>query len=109
MRWMHGVAYFLGGALLTNAVPHWVSGMMGRPFQTPFAKPPGVGLSSSTVNTLWGYINLAAGYGLLCHVGDFSLRSTADTLTAGLGVLLMSVVSARGFGRYHGGNTPGVR
>jgi hypothetical protein len=36
-------AYFLGGAFLTNAVPHFVNGVMGRPFQSPFAKPRGVG------------------------------------------------------------------
>ena len=32
------------------------SGLMGRPVQCPFAKPPGEGLSSSTVNVLWGGI-----------------------------------------------------
>jgi hypothetical protein len=31
---------------LTNAVPHFVSGVMGYPFQSPFANPPGEGLSS---------------------------------------------------------------
>ena len=53
MNWIHAVSYFFGGALLANAVPHFVSGMMGRPFQSPFAKPPGDGFSSSTVNVLW--------------------------------------------------------
>jgi hypothetical protein len=51
--WLHDIAYLFGGAFLANAVPHFVSGMMGRPFQSPFAKPPGKGLSSSTVNVLW--------------------------------------------------------
>jgi hypothetical protein len=50
-------SYFFGGAFLTNAVPHFVSGVMGRPFQSPFAKPPGQGLSSSTINVLWGFFN----------------------------------------------------
>ncbi len=40
-------SYFLGGAFLTNAVPHFVSGVTGHPFQSPFAKPHGQGLSSS--------------------------------------------------------------
>ncbi|GGY20133.1 hypothetical protein GCM10008098_10720 [Rhodanobacter panaciterrae] len=101
------VAWFLGGALLTNAVPHFVSGVMGRPFQSPFATPHGVGLSSSTVNVLWGCFNLALSYILLCRVGNFDLRSTADVAAAGLGVLLMGVVAARMFGRLHGGNSPG--
>jgi hypothetical protein len=108
MEWVHYGSYFLGGAILTNAVPHLVSGMMGRPFQSPFAKPPGQGLSSSTVNALWGFFNLAAGYVLVCHVGDFDLRAMDDVVALGLGVLLMSVMAARTFGRFHGGNSPGA-
>ena len=99
-------AWFLGGAFLTNAVPHFVSGVMGRPFQSPFATPHGVGLSSSTVNVLWGCFNLAIGYILLCRVGNFDLHSTADVIAAGLGILLTGVLTARMFGRFHGGNAP---
>jgi len=106
MEWMHYVSYFFGGGFLVNAVPHFVSGLMGRPFQSPFAKPPGQGLSSSTVNVLWGFFNLVVGYVLICRVGDFSLRATDQVLTAGLGALLTSVFTARLFGRFHGGNTP---
>lgn len=32
MRWYHYVAYFLGGAFLANAVPHFVAGVSGRAF-----------------------------------------------------------------------------
>ena len=39
MTWLHLVSYIFGGIFLANAIPHFVSGMMGRPFQTPFAKP----------------------------------------------------------------------
>jgi len=49
MNWLHAVSYFFGGACFANAVPHFVSGVMDEPFQRPFAKPPGKGLSSSTV------------------------------------------------------------
>ena len=65
MMFLHDLAYFFGGAFLSNAVPHYVSGVMGRPFQSPFAKPPGKGLSSSTVNVLWGFANIAIGYWLV--------------------------------------------
>jgi hypothetical protein len=107
MQWIHDLSYFFGGAFLANAVPHFVSGMMGRPFQSPFAKPPGQGLSSSTVNALWGCFNLAVGYILICRVGQFDLRATEDVVAAGLGVVIMSTVMARRFGRFHGGNSPG--
>ncbi len=107
MEVIHYLSYFFGGAFFTNAIPHFVSGVMGRPFQSPFATPHGEGLSSSTVNVLWGFFNLVVAYVLICRVGSFDLRSTDQVLAAGLGVLLMSVAMARMFGRFHGGNSPG--
>jgi hypothetical protein len=109
MAWAHYASYFFGGALLTNAVPHFVSGVMGRPFQSPFATPRGEGLSSSTVNVLWGFFNLAVGYVLICRIGSFDVHSTADVVVSGSGVLLMGVMMARMFGRFHGGNAPLIR
>lgn len=107
MTWAHDLSYFFGGAFLANAIPHFVSGVMGRPFQSPFAKPPGQGLSSSTVNVLWGFLNGVVAYGLILRVGSFDLRSTEHVVAAGLGVLLMGLMAARLFGRFHGGNAPG--
>jgi hypothetical protein len=106
MEWRDLVSYFFGGAFLANALPHFVSGAMGKPFQSPFAKPPGEGLSSSTVNVLWGFLNLVVGYVLVCRVGDFGLRTTSDVTALGLGILLMGLFHARHFGRFHGGNSP---
>ena len=106
MQWLYDVAYFFGSAFLTNALPHFISGLMGRPFQSPFAKPPGEGLSSSTVNVLWGFLNLVLAYVLLCRVGNFNLRATDQIIAAGLGVLLFGTITARLFGRFHGGNEP---
>jgi hypothetical protein len=98
MNWLHLVSYFFAGLFLANAVPHCVSGMMGRPFQSPFATPSGEGLSSSTVNVLWGFFNAAIGYMLVLRVGHF------DALA--VGALLISLFAARHFGQFHGGNTP---
>ncbi len=106
MAWLALVSHAFGGAFLANAVPHFVSGVLGRPFQSPFAKPPGQGLSSSTVNVLWGFLNIAAAYGLVLRVGDFDPRITADAAAFGLGMLATSLFSARHFGRFHGGNAP---
>ena len=106
MNWLHLVSYFFGGAFLANAVPHWVSGMMGRSFQSPFAKPPGRGLSSSTVNVLWGFFNAVIGYLLVLRVGHFDVRSMSNILMFAVGVLLISLQSARHFGQFHGGVTP---
>jgi hypothetical protein len=106
MQWLNDVSYFFGAAFLTNVIPHSVSGVMGRPFQSPFAKPSGVGLSSSTTNVIWGFLNLVVGYVLICRVGNFDLRSNEDVIVAGLGVFLISLYMARYFGRFHGGNSP---
>jgi hypothetical protein len=106
MNWLNLMSYFFGGIFSANAIPHFVSGMMGRPFQSPFAKPSGEGLSSSTVNVLWGFFNSVVGYFLVLHVGHFDLRLISDFLPLSVGMLLIGVFSARHFGQFHGGNTP---
>lgn len=102
--WLFDVAHFFGGVFLANAVPHFVSGISGRPFQTPFARPRGVGLSSSTVNMVWSFANLAAAYALIVHVGSFDVRDVESMAMLGLGMLAISLFLARHFGRFHGGN-----
>jgi hypothetical protein len=102
-RWYHYVAYFFGGAFLANTIPHLVNGISGSPFQSPFASPPGQGLSSSTVNVLWGMFNLAVAYGLILRVGRFDLRKTRHVAVLALGVLVMALNLARHFGQFHGG------
>ena len=106
MNWLHLVSYFFGAVFLANAVPHFVSGIMGKPFQTPFAKPPGKGLSSSTVNVLWGFANFVFAYLLLLRVGNFDPRSIACIAPFAAGALFISLFSARNFGQFHGGTTP---
>lgn len=106
MTWLDALSYFAGGAVLTNAVPHVVSGVTGRPFQSPFAKPPGVGLSSATVNLLWGFANLVIAWLLLARVGDFDIRAPEQAGAAGLGVLVIGLLCAWSFGRINGGNSP---
>jgi hypothetical protein len=106
MPWFSLVSHFFGGLFLANAVPHFVSGVMGRPFQSPFAKPPGQGLSSATVNVLWGSFNIAIGYVLVCRVGDFDLTDGRDVIGFGAGAFLTALLSARLFGRFNGGDAP---
>ena len=56
------IAAFFAGAFLANAIPHFVHGISGDKFPTPFAKPPGKGLSSSLVNVVWSLVNVVIGY-----------------------------------------------
>src|ERR1035437_1794485 len=62
MKWYHYVAGFFAGGFLTNAVPHFVNGISGNAFPSPFANPPGQGLSSPLINVLWALFNLLVGY-----------------------------------------------
>lgn len=106
MHPLHLLSYFFGGALLMNAIPHLVSGLMGRRFPSPFAKPPGKGLSSSVVNMLWGFGNLVVAYVLLCRVGGFDLRDTADAAALALGMFLLGLQLGWHFGRLNDGRGP---
>ena len=103
-RWYHFIAYFFGGAFLANTIPHLVNGISGSPFQSPFASPPGEGLSSSVVNVLWGMFNFV---GLFAGDPSWSIRSAADEACGcpgAQGILVMAIMLARAFGRLHGGN-----
>jgi hypothetical protein len=88
------VAYFFGGLFLMNALPHLVAGTMGKRFQSPFANPPGRGLSSPVVNVLWGNFNFIVGHALVFHWSPASL-------IAEVGALLISLRLASHFGKMY--------
>lgn len=54
------------------------------------------------VNVLWGTVNAVVGYLLVCHVGEFHIRSPLDVLVTGAGGLLMALMLSRAFGRLYG-------
>jgi hypothetical protein len=91
MPWHDVAAYFFGGVFLANFVPHFVSGVLGRPFHSPFATPPFRGLSPPGVNVLWGLCNLALAYVLLVVVGSFEPRRVAHAAIWAAGFGLMSL------------------
>jgi hypothetical protein len=89
---LHEIADTFAGLFLVNCIPHLAAGLRGESFPSPFAKPPGKGLSSAPVNVLWGSFNLLVGIILLSrnpvvpglHL-DFILLCAAFVI---LGVLL---------------------
>jgi hypothetical protein len=91
MRWYHYFACFFAGLFLTNALPHFMHGISGNRFPTPFAKPPGKGLSSPTTNVLWALVNLIIGY-ILLRVGQVSPTNIWALLTFFAGVVFISIV-----------------
>lgn len=82
---------FLAGVFLANAVPHFVYGISGDRFPTPFAHPPGKGLSSATVNVVWALFNLLAGY-ILFRAGKVASGGNAVLLVFFVGVAAISLM-----------------
>ena len=103
MTWYAYFTYLGAGLFLANGVPHFVNGISGRRFQSPFASPPGIGESSPWVNVLWGTVNLVVGYVLIFTVGDFNLGMTRDVLMVSLGALSMALILAWHFGHIRNG------
>lgn len=104
---LHLLAYFFGGVFAANGLPHFVNGMSGRGFPTPFADPPGQGESSSRANVLWGACNFIAAYLLIFLVGTFDFRNPLHAGSFGLGALLLALGLAWRFGGLYGGKTAG--
>ena len=102
MVWYVYLARFFAGAFLANAVPHFVSGVQGRRFPSPFASPPGKGESSPMVNVVWGTANALVGYLLLYEVGSFALTSARELSIVGLGGFLLALMLSRNFGQVYG-------
>ncbi len=102
MPWQDVAAFFFGGAFLANFVPHFVAGVSGHRFHSPFATPPFRGLSSPTVNILWGLFNLSVAYALLVQVGSLDLRRLVHVAVSAAGFGVASVGIARSLGRMRG-------
>ena len=91
MPWYYYLLNFLAGALLANGVPHFVQGICGNKFQTPFASPPGVGESSAVVNVMWGLFNLVAGSALLVYFFPLLPPPLGSCIAAALGALVLAL------------------
>jgi len=91
MEWLHLVACFFAGAFLANVVPHFFHGISGDRFPTPFAHPPGRGLSSPTVNVLWALLNLIVGF-FLFRVGNVSANNNLTLAVFLAGIAAISLI-----------------
>lgn len=92
------IACFFAGLFFANVVPHFVHGASGDRFPTPFAHPPGKGLSSPTVNVVWALLNLVVGY-ILFRVGKVW---SGDSLALALffaGITAISIMSSVRFAK----------
>jgi hypothetical protein len=100
MHWYEPAAWFFAGAFLANAVPHFVQGVCGNRFPTPFANPPGKGLSSPLVNTVWGLGNFVVGALLFC-AGQVRGHGWPAFLVAFAGAAALSIPMSIRFASKH--------
>lgn len=103
---MHGYDYlihFAGGLVFANGLPHFIHGISGDKFQSPFANPPGKGLSSPLLNVVWGFANFAVGYALVM-LHSQTPRNMPDIAAIGLGVLAAGLFLGSHFGKVKGNN-----
>jgi hypothetical protein len=96
MEWYLYVASFFAGAFLANAVPHFVQGVSGNKFPSPFSKPPGKGLSSPVVNVVWALFNVLVGYVLL-QVGQVSSGNIPSLVVFFIGAAALSIMLSVNF------------
>jgi hypothetical protein len=102
VNWYHYFACFFAGAFFANVVPHFVHGISGDRFPTPFAHPPGKGLSSPTVNVIWALLNLAVGY-MLFRGGTVSSGSETALVVFFAGIVAMSTMMSVQFQKKQAG------
>jgi hypothetical protein len=89
MKWYQYLACFFAGLFIANMVPHFIHGISGDIFPTPFSTPPGKGPSSPTVNVIWGLSNGVIGY-ILARAGKLSNQRIISVVLFFLGILAMS-------------------
>jgi hypothetical protein len=98
VNWHYYIACFFAGMFFANVVPHFVHGISGDRFPTPFAHPPGKGLSSPTVNVVWALLNLVVGY-ILARIGKVSSGGDSALITFFAGIVVISTMSSVRFAK----------
>ena len=98
MTWYDYIACFFAGMFLANAVPHFVQGISGERFPSPFSHPPGKGLSSPTVNVVWALFNLVVGY-ILFRAGKVSSGGDLALVVFFAGIAAISVMLSVNFAK----------
>jgi hypothetical protein len=100
VAWYDYVACFFAGVCGANFVPHFVHGISGDRFPTPFARPRGTGLSSPTLNVVWALVNLVVAY-VLSRVGKLAVGGEAGLAAFFAGIAAISIGLSVRFAHKH--------
>ena len=90
IKWYLFILAFFAGVFLVNSLPHFINGISGNHFPTPFANPPGKGLSSSTLNVIWGGTMFLTGFVFL-YFSKAGMKNIPLLLTVFAGGFLMAI------------------
>ena len=96
MPWYLYIVSFFAGIFLANAVPHFVEGVSGNKFPSPFSKPPGRRLSSPIVNVVWALFNIVLGY-VLFVLGQVNSGNMPSLIVFFIGAAAISLMSSINF------------
>jgi hypothetical protein len=103
MPWYFYVVHFIAGLFVANSIPHFVNGISGRRFTSPFGKPPGRGESSALSNVAWGAINMVVA-GLLLWFWPIPMPFDAlDVIVFAIGFFLAALALANAFSQRRAG------
>jgi len=97
---LHIIALVFSGAFITNFLPHFIHGISGKTFTTPFAKPRGIGPSSPTLNVIWGVFNLMMGL-FLAQLGHLKSGSTILWISFFTGFIAMALFLSKRLAKQH--------
>lgn len=92
------IIHSIAAAFLTNDMPHFVNGVSGRPFRTPFVRPQEAKLSSPATNAAWGCFNFLVVL-LFANIAPLYIETVGDTIFVAAGFLIAGVLLARIFER----------
>lgn len=101
MEWYNYLAAFFAGVFLANSIPHFVHGISGDKFPTPFAKPPGKGLSPAYINVLWAGLNIIIGYLLVLHGKICSGNNHVGKILFFVGAIAIALMLSISFTKKH--------
>jgi hypothetical protein len=97
MPWYFYIAHFFAALFAANCIPHFVNGISGRMFVSPFGKPPGRGESSAVSNVLWGGGNMIVAFLLIWFFPTALFSDVVDALVVAVGFFGMATMLANTF------------
>lgn len=97
-KWYHYVLAFFAGIFAVNVLPHYFHGISGEQFPSPFANPPGRGLSGPELNILWATINVAVSFSIF-YFAKIARRKKQIWIAVVSGGIFMSFYLANYFGK----------